>query len=658
MFIFNGGKTIMIYKKNTANYPRLETDVFFTEFNASQKYIGYVDEVFSMIQDKQLLDVDLWKAFIKQFESQTDKDMHWRGEFWGKMMRGASFVYSYSKNEELYALLSTTVNDMLSLQESSGRLSSYPVDCEFDGWDLWCRKYVLLGLQYFLEICTDADLEDRIINSMCCQVDYIIDKIGSDDNKIDISETSRLWRGLNSSSILEPVVRLYSITQKERYLEFAKYLVESGGIDLDNLFELAYENNLMPYQYPVTKAYEMISCFEGVLEYYRVTKEEKYKKIVVNFANRILESDFTVIGSCGCSGELLDHSTVRQANTTNEKTMQETCVTVTIMKFMYQLHILTGDAKYADAFEISLYNAYLGAINTEGCLPSKPKDRKYGINRKSPLFDSYSPLTAGTRGTMVAGSGKISDDGYYGCCISIGSAGIGLVPKIHTLRAKDGIVINLFINGKVNMTTPSGNNIVIHSDTRYPKDGNVKITLNLQKEEQFALYIRNPFWSNETTLSVNAQKQEVCDGYIKIDRIWADGDFIDVSLDMRTKVVYPVPYGEQLLMTKVLWEKNFVIPEYDREDPVAKKHIAFRRGPVMLAQENRLGYSVDEPTDFRLENGYVNANVHTEHTAPYKNIVEVDVPLKNGGNMKLTDYASAGKLWNDESKMAVWMLTC
>ena len=61
---------------------------------------------------------------------------------------------------------------------------------------------------------------------------------------------------------------------------------------------------------------------------------------------------------------------------------------------------------------------------------------------------------------------------------------------------------------------------------------------------------------------------------------------------------------------------------------------------------------------FRLENGYVNANVHTEHTAPYKNIVEVDVPLKNGGNMKLTDYASAGKLWNDESKMAVWMLTC
>ena len=62
----------MIYKKNTANYPRLETDVFFTEFNTSQKYIGYIDEVFSMIQDKQLLDIDLWKAFIKQFEMQAD----------------------------------------------------------------------------------------------------------------------------------------------------------------------------------------------------------------------------------------------------------------------------------------------------------------------------------------------------------------------------------------------------------------------------------------------------------------------------------------------------------------------------------------------------------------------------------------------------------
>ena len=141
--------------------------------------------------------------------------------------------------------------------------------------------------------------------------------------------------------------------------------MQSGGTSVANVFDLAFENDFYPYQYPITKAYEMISCFEGLLEFYRVTKNERYKTAIINFADRILESDFTVIGSSGCTHELFDHSAVRQANTTNGIIMQETCVTVTLMKFFYQLTLLTGEPKYADAFERSLFNAYLGSVNTE-----------------------------------------------------------------------------------------------------------------------------------------------------------------------------------------------------------------------------------------------------------------------------------------------------
>ena len=156
------------------------------------------------------------------------------------------------------------------------------------------------------------------------------------------------------------MVRLYSLTKNERYLDFATYLVEAGGLDIANIFRLAYENNFKPYQYPITKAYETISCFEGLLEYYRVTGIHWHKTAVVNFADAILETDFTVVGSCGCSFEFFDHSAVRQANT-NVEFAQETCVTVTLMKFLFQVSLLTGDPKYVDAFERSLYNAYFGA---------------------------------------------------------------------------------------------------------------------------------------------------------------------------------------------------------------------------------------------------------------------------------------------------------
>ena len=47
----------------------------------------------------------------------------------------------------------------------------------------------------------------------------------------------------------------------------------------------------------------------------------------------------------------------------------------------------------------------------------------------------------------------------------------------------------------------------------------------------------------------------------------------------------------------------------------------------------------------------------TNDIAPYKHIIEVRVPLTDGSTMTVTDYASAGKLWTEESKMAAWMLT-
>jgi len=103
---------------------------------------------------------------------------------------------------------------------------------------------------------------------------------------------------------------------------------------------------------------------------------------------------------------------------------------------------------------------------------------------------------------------------------------------------------------------------------------------------------------------------------------------------------------------------DYLVPSYDAEDPIAKNHIALRRGPVILAQENRLGYDVEEPVRLLIgEDGYVDVKLSQQPVAPYENIIEAEVPLMDGSYMHVTDYASAGKLWNDESKMAAWMLT-
>ncbi|MDD5994645.1 MAG: glycoside hydrolase family 127 protein [Clostridiales bacterium] len=642
----------------TANAPRLKTDYFYVNEHNRMKCHGFIEQIFHYIEKTQLLNTDLWKRFVQQFKEDADYEGGWRGEYWGKMMRGACFVYSYSENPELYEELEKTIRDMLDAQENNGRISSYGTDHEFEAWDLWGRKYVLLGMQYFLEICTDDNLSERIVESMCHQVDYIMDRVGDPkEGKILITKATRHWRGLNSVSILEPIVRLYSITRKQKYLDFATYIVETGGTDIVNIFDLAYEDKLYPYQYPVTKAYEMTSCFEGALEYYRVTGNEKYKICVINYANKMLESDFTIIGCCGCTHELFDHSTVRQANTTNGVIMQETCVTVTIMKFMWQLTLLTGEAKYVDAFERSFYNAYLGAINTEQVIePMIIKEHSDWSIEPLP-FDSYSPLTAGTRGNGIGGLKVMSDNHYYGCCACIGSLGLGLIPKMALLSTKNGFVLNLYMDGECQTSTGDGCTVTFKTVTDYPVSGNIKIEIDMQEDKDFEVLVRIPGWSKQSSVKVHEEHFSVKEGYFRLDRVWHPGDIIELELDMRTEVIYPIPYGSQVLMNQVVWGANYIVPTYDEEDPIAKNHIALRRGPLILAQENRLGYNVDIPVEVKIENGYVEATIPEKKIAPYDNLIEVEIPLKNGDKMHLTDYASAGKLWTQESKMAAWILT-
>ena len=143
--------------------------------------------------------LSLWERFVQQFKEDSDYDAGWRCEYWGKMMRGACFVYSYSQNPRLYEVLTDTVKDLLSAQDELGRISSYAVSHEFDGWDLWGRKYVLLACSIISKSVRMRSLK-TIVKSMCRRVDYLISRSVIEGWQILITRATRHWRGLNSHS--------------------------------------------------------------------------------------------------------------------------------------------------------------------------------------------------------------------------------------------------------------------------------------------------------------------------------------------------------------------------------------------------------------------------------------------------------------------------
>ena len=170
-------------------------------------------------------------------------------------------------------------------------------------------------------------------------------------------------RGMAATSVLEPVVLLYRATGDARYLDFARYIVRSwnepGGPKI--LATLLARKGVD--KTANGKAYEMLSNLVGLCELYRATGDEQFLRAVRNAWQDIVDNRLYVTGSAS-AGEYFrgDHELPNGA----EANICETCVTVTWMQLNLQLLRLTGEAKYGDEFERSLYNHLAAAQNPQG----------------------------------------------------------------------------------------------------------------------------------------------------------------------------------------------------------------------------------------------------------------------------------------------------
>ena len=173
-----------------------------------------------------------------------------------------------------------------------------------------------------------------------------------------------------------------------------------------------------PDQMCAPKAYEMMSCFEGLCELYRATGKPEYLQAPVKLADGILREEATLVG-VGTHNEVW-YSQTKDQTSVIQKPM-ETCVTVTWMKLCYQLLRLTGDAQYADELEKNLYNGLLGAMMPDG---------------------QWWAYFSGQMGVRVPSYVQHADVGLS-CCVVNGPRGLMLTPFWAFMENADGPVINL-----------------------------------------------------------------------------------------------------------------------------------------------------------------------------------------------------------------------
>lgn len=546
-----------------------------------------------------------------------DEHSCWQGEFWGKWFTSAVLAYRYKSTPELMERLTRAAEGLMATQTAEGYIGNYAPESRLKAWDIWGRKYVMLGLIAYYDLTNDK----RALDASAREADFLMRELKEKDARIVEMGNHR---GMAASSVLEPFTQLYVRTGNEKYRSFAQEIVRQwetpNGPQLISKSEVPVGKRFPKPSSDAwygweqgQKAYEMMSCYEGLLELYRITGNEEYKKAVESSWQNILDTEINIAGS-GAAMEAWFGGKALQALPIRH--FQETCVTVTWIKLSQQLLRLTGEAKYADAVETAFYNALLGAMRPDGSDWAK-----------------YTPLSGQRlKGSEQCGMG-------LNCCNASGPRGLFAVPLTAVMKSEEGVSVNFYLNGTFRSETPEGNSFAVEQRTDYPVSGRVEIGLNLQKREKMTLAFRIPEWSERTEVWVNGQPVEnvVPGDYLKLTRDWADNDRISLAFDMRGKV--HVAEGR---------------PSYK----------AITRGPVVLARDERLRGPALEAvlapaTD---SNGFIDliprkssdpdirmvfsAEFHPESYTEYgAEPVEVE----------LCDYASAGNKTADFPFFRVWL---
>lgn len=597
------------------NGPYIVDDVLTPLPGGKAKMEGYFEDYILLSQENWAKGVMPYDAVLEFFRSGRSKFA--LGEMPGKSIRTNSLLWRYTRDPKLKALTKDYVYSLIATAKSNGSISCTPVDQQpgdGDG-DIWERKYVLLGLsQYYL----DVERDPLVLEAMEKEARSVMEQVGPAPKK-DITSLGWSSTNIESSSILEPFMRLYRITGKKEYLDFAKYIVDSGGNEGSDLFALIMAGTpLREVGKPYPKAYEMTSVMEGLAEYYRATGDPRWLDCLSKFFNGVKEQEITIIGNAGTDiywpklyGEGWGNTAVEQSNP-DVKRMMETCVGVTWMKFCSQYLRLTGDPAAVECIEKYAYNGLLGAMRPDG----------KGF--------SYVNLLNGAKVTN-SGWGMVIDGLPVTCCNLSGPTGLAYFPYIAVMQAKEGPVVNLYNKGVYKAETADGRYVSLGIDTDFPLDGNVKIAVFPSGSGKFTIKLYIPSWSGNASVSVGGKpvKGVRAGEYLSLERDWKPGDEIKLDFDMKAR----------LIMAK------------DGVNPEGKNHQAVQWGPLVLARDENIDPEYDRPVKIV---SAVDGTVEVRRIAAERpgTKVEFEVPTTTG-TIRMVDYASVD-CW-EGSHVQTWL---
>ncbi len=333
------------------------------------------------------------------------------------------------------------------------------------------------------------------------------------------------------------LMKLYHHTKNERYLELSNwFLAQRGkgngkGVIWDQWNDPDYCQDKIPVkdQRKITgHAVRAMYLYTGAADVAAVTNDAGYIIAMDSVWQDVIQHHMYITGGIGAQGA--NEGFGKPYDLPNETAYSETCASVGMVFWNQRMNMLSGNAKYIDVLERSLYNAALDGLSLTG-------DRFF-------------------YGNPLASSGKHSRREWFGtaCCPSNISRLVSSLGNYIYSTSSNAVYVNLFVGSKTNIAVGRFN-VSISMETDYPWKGNVQLNISPEKKLSFDLHIRIPGWLNKPVpgdlyryesqekvvplVKVNGKPTAYAtkDGYAVINRQWKKNDIVTVEFPMEVKRV-------------------------------------------------------------------------------------------------------------------------
>jgi uncharacterized protein len=305
--------------------------------------------------------------------------------------------------------------------------------------------------------------------------------------------------------------------------------------------------------------------YSGMADVAALTQNQAYIEAIHKIWNNAAGKKTYITGGIGSAGGWEGFGP--DYNLPNKSAYCETCAGIGNVYWNHRMFMLTGDSKYIDLLERTLYNGILGGI---------------GLDGKS--FYYANPMEYVQTNGKLSGENKRSPWFSCSCCPSNICRFMPSMPGYIYARRNKELYINLFASSETSHTWENGKSVKLIQMTDYPWKGDVQLRVETSNADgiEFDLMIRIPGWAqnkvfptdlyrslmkpsagpqiklNAKPLILNSTEK----GYVKISRAWKNGDIVHILFPMTTQKVVS---HEQLETNQNL--------------------VSFQRGPLMYCAE-------------------------------------------------------------------------